>query len=182
MNPDSPRSFCGWRRCKAPPVVGSHRCARHLHGLKSVAQRPKREMLQAPMAPVQASNAKLLALCNQTAEAFGYPLSEVLYGSRQRSVVRARFACYYVLRERGLSYPEIGELLGLHHTTVMAGVRKVERELKRFPDGWSATALRSVLQDLRSDRAARVRQAIAELQTELGELELDMNEVGKAAE
>jgi chromosomal replication initiation ATPase DnaA len=147
-----------------------------------VKSRPRRDPLAATLPPAELSNAKLQAFCTCVADAFGYSLSDVLYGSRQAGIVRARLGCYYALRQRGLSLTEIGELLGVHHTTVLTGVRKVERELKRFPDGWSATALRKVVEELRFDRAARVRQAIAELQAELGALELDMNEVGKAAE
>jgi hypothetical protein len=175
MTPDLPK-LCGWRRCASPIPPGHIRCLKHEGPLTSAGHRKKLEPFKpAPARPsAQLSNAKLQALCTRVADAFGYTLSDVMFGSRQKHIVRARFACYYALRQRGLSFPEIGELLGAHHTSVLSGVRKVERDLKRFPDGETALALRGVLEDGRAARAEQVRRAIAELQTELGALEIGL--------
>lgn len=46
---------------------------------------------------------------------------------RDAKLVRARQACMYVLKKEGLTYSEIGNLLGgRDHTTVMHGVTKIE--------------------------------------------------------
>jgi chromosomal replication initiation ATPase DnaA len=52
------------------------------------------------------------------------PECALLGRCRTMSVGRARNALYAALRAAGLSYPEIGALLGRDHTTVMHGVRK----------------------------------------------------------
>lgn len=176
--------LCGWRRCASPVPSGHFRCEKHEGPLTRAGHRKEREPFKPAIArpSAQLSNAKLQALCSRVSDAFGYTLSDVMFGSRQRHIVCARFACYYALRQRGLSFPEIGELLGVHHTTVLSGVRKVERDLKRFPDGETALALRAVLEDGRTARAEQVRRAIAELQTELGVLECELDAGRMAAE
>ena len=70
-----------------------------------------------------------------TAGAFGVTFEMVLGRSRTFTVCRARDAVMTKLREQGLSYPEIGTLLGRDHTTVMAGVRRFEERAKKpIPD------------------------------------------------
>ena len=52
------------------------------------------------------------------------PLALVLSPLRYRSIATARHAVMRRLRERGLSYPEIGWLMGRDHTTVLAACRE----------------------------------------------------------
>lgn len=55
---------------------------------------------------------------------------------RQQELVKPRQILMYLMKyEVGLTYPTIGrELGGRDHTTVMHGVDKIEKELKRSPD------------------------------------------------
>lgn len=64
----------------------------------------------------------------------GLLLSEVWehYPSRPpQAIAEARHECWYLLRERGWSYPRIGALGGQDHSTVMAGVREHEKRIRR---------------------------------------------------
>jgi chromosomal replication initiation ATPase DnaA len=54
--------------------------------------------------------------------------SEMLGRRRLAHVVRARHAAWRELRARGLSYPAIGELWGVDHTTVLAACTKAVAE------------------------------------------------------
>jgi chromosomal replication initiation ATPase DnaA len=86
--------------------------------------RPMRELL-ARLALLE----PLEALCLQ----HHVPLDWVLIGQRTQSVVRARETCCMHLRHLGLSYPEIGKLLGMDHASVMSAVKRVKR--RNPPDG-----------------------------------------------
>ena len=60
----------------------------------------------------------------------GIGVDAILGSSRARPVSEARKIVYAVLRERfALSYPEIGKWTGRDHTTVLAGVRNVDRDV-----------------------------------------------------
>jgi chromosomal replication initiation ATPase DnaA len=65
-------------------------------------------------------------------------LDWVLVGQRTQSVVRAREECCLFLRELEMSYYEIGRLLGMDHSSVMASVRRAKK--KRKTDGNPAPA------------------------------------------
>lgn len=67
----------------------------------------------------------LLRLVDETVRPFFVTREDALGRSRTLSVARARKAVYVALREKGLSYTEIGRLVGRDHTTVVAGVRSV---------------------------------------------------------
>lgn len=66
----------------------------------------------------------LLELVDERAKAHHVTRTDVLGRSRTKSVAAARQAVYRGLRERGLSYPEIGRLLDRDHTTVMHACRE----------------------------------------------------------
>ncbi len=71
------------------------------------------------------------------AQAYGVTSTDVLGRGRTKAVVRARTALMRSLRERGLSYPEIGHLLDRDHATVMyacgVGARAKTRPLLPVP-------------------------------------------------
>lgn len=56
----------------------------------------------------------------------GVSVGHLLHGGRCPALVRPRQMLMWVLRQDGASYPVIGRAMGLDHTTVMSGVRKVE--------------------------------------------------------
>lgn len=50
---------------------------------------------------------------------------------RSQEVVRARNLAWWLLRRTGLSYSQIGRAFKMHHTSVLHGVRELERQMKR---------------------------------------------------
>jgi chromosomal replication initiation ATPase DnaA len=71
------------------------------------------------------------AVAERTAGEFGVTLEEVLAGeSRSRSVARARHRLWCLIRHTlDLSYPEMERVFEADHTTILAAVKKREREL-----------------------------------------------------
>jgi chromosomal replication initiation ATPase DnaA len=59
-------------------------------------------------------------------EHFGITPEKALDGSRDRTCVNARHVAMWLMRDAGRSYPEIGKEIGMDHTSVMSGVRRVE--------------------------------------------------------
>lgn len=66
----------------------------------------------------------LLGLVDHVAEAHHVTRGDVLGRGRTKRVAQARHAVMRALRDMGMSYPEIGRLLGRDHTTVLAALRK----------------------------------------------------------
>jgi hypothetical protein len=65
----------------------------------------------------------------------GYGYSEIIGGSRERSLSHIRWAIMIALRKRGLSTPLIGRLLGgRDHTTVMHGLQRGAELVETDPD------------------------------------------------
>lgn len=62
----------------------------------------------------------------RAAELYGIAPAEVISGSRRPHVVKARQGAAWLLRSKGLSLPQIGFLLGCHHTTVLHACRKID--------------------------------------------------------
>lgn len=61
----------------------------------------------------------------------GVTLADILSRSRMKSIVRARHACFWMIREGyGKSSTEVGKLFGVDHTTVLDGIRSHERRLE----------------------------------------------------
>jgi chromosomal replication initiation ATPase DnaA len=68
--------------------------------------------------------AHILASC---ADWYGVSVKALVSPSRRRGPTAARMVAAWVLRTTlGLSYPEIGRLIGKDHSTVMYAVKKVE--------------------------------------------------------
>jgi len=66
---------------------------------------------------------RVIAYAREEAERYGWTLELVL--GRGRAPSDARQAVMRRLRADGFSYPEIGMMMGRHHTTVMHACRKV---------------------------------------------------------
>jgi chromosomal replication initiation ATPase DnaA len=68
-------------------------------------------------------------LClRRIARKHGVKPEAVLGRGRHRHTAMARHEFFLMLRDTlDMSYPEIGKLLGVDHTTVMAGVKKGQR-------------------------------------------------------
>jgi hypothetical protein len=67
-------------------------------------------------------------------EALEVTPQQLLYGGRCKSLANARHIAMWVCREAtGASYPEIGKALGgMDHTSVMHGVRRVDKAPRLF--------------------------------------------------
>lgn len=72
--------------------------------------------------------ARIAILLARVYEKFGVTLDELRSGDRHKNIAHARLVAYWLLRQRGLSFPEIGRVLNRDHTSVMYGVRKVDSE------------------------------------------------------
>jgi chromosomal replication initiation ATPase DnaA len=65
---------------------------------------------------------------------FGVSPSQLLSKDRHKSIARARHVAAWLMRQTGLSFPEIGRALGgRDHTTAMNSVRRVEACLSTDP-------------------------------------------------
>ncbi len=74
-------------------------------------------------------------LINAVAAEFGTTADRLLKRDRHHSAVLARNIAVYWLRRVGqLSYPEVGRVIGRHHTSVMHSVREVEWWIRKDPD------------------------------------------------
>ena len=71
------------------------------------------------------------AILETAATGFGFPVEQMIGGSRRRPLVEARQIAMYVTRGMtDLSFPEIGRVYGNRdHTTVMHAVRKIESRM-----------------------------------------------------
>lgn len=71
------------------------------------------------------------AVCNY----YNIKPTQLKGSKRDASLVRARHICMYILKEQGLTFVEIGNLLGgRDHTTVMHGVEKIEFSIQNNED------------------------------------------------
>lgn len=66
----------------------------------------------------------------------GLPRQEVVYGAKTIPLSRARWFIWRLLRERGYSYSKIGNMFGMHHTTIIHGVNALQKEMPNYD--WAA--------------------------------------------
>lgn len=71
--------------------------------------------------------------------------------SRLWEYVRVRWLAWWVAEQYGYSLPRIGRYFGLHHTTVLSGLRKIHEELVA---GEFLGESRRVMKELQQKRAA----------------------------
>lgn len=83
-----------------------------------------------------------LSIFSKVARHYGLDLADMKSYSRDEHIANARNVAFYLVRRRlGMSYPEIGAVIGRHHTTIMSGVLRVEQALARWPGGAVAVAV-----------------------------------------
>lgn len=70
-------------------------------------------------------------IVNHCAELFDVSADDIMSRRRIRPITQARFALYAALRQRGWSYPRIGNFMGRDHSSVLVGVRKAEWLMER---------------------------------------------------
>jgi chromosomal replication initiator protein len=79
--------------------------------------------------PVAPSAMALAAVARR----FGVTFAELTSKDRHRRLADARHVAAWVLRQYGLSYPEIGRVLCRDHTTAMHSVRLIEGQRATIP-------------------------------------------------
>jgi chromosomal replication initiation ATPase DnaA len=83
----------------------------------------------------------LAELVEETAAAFRVSSAEVLSRDRHSTIADARHVVAWRIRKQwGWSFPHIGKVLALDHTTIMSAVRKIDREIANG-SGLGAAAL-----------------------------------------
>lgn len=75
------------------------------------------------------SPSKMEAEATRIANAYGYTMEQIRGDARDAAISKCRRHIFYELRQRGLPFSQIGKICKKDHTSVMAGVRKVEAEL-----------------------------------------------------
>jgi chromosomal replication initiation ATPase DnaA len=79
------------------------------------------------------SSDRYVGLIQRAASEYGVTADDVTGSSRFPMVVRARFVAAYVLRHHyRLSFPEIARVLAKDHSSVMRGIKAVERRMGEF--------------------------------------------------
>jgi chromosomal replication initiation ATPase DnaA len=55
--------------------------------------------------------------------------AEAIKSKRHAHIVTVRYEIFYALRGTGMSLPQIGDLCGRHHTTILHGIKRQEERL-----------------------------------------------------
>ncbi len=70
---------------------------------------------------------KTQELIRTVGETMKFPQFKHIFSSYERKYVLPKFVCYYVLYERGLSYPQIGLKFKRDHTSIMSAIKKAKQ-------------------------------------------------------
>ena len=73
---------------------------------------------------------RVTSLVKFIAKKLSIPSERVFSKSRAAQFVQARNLLYLVLRQEGCSFPEIGELTGKHHTTIIYGINSIREQME----------------------------------------------------
>lgn len=71
-------------------------------------------------------DSKTQELIRTVGETMKFPQFKHIFSSYERKYVLPKFVCYYVLYERGLSYPQIGLRFKRDHTSIMSAIKKAK--------------------------------------------------------
>lgn len=74
------------------------------------------------------------AIIQRASELFSVHPRDLISSYRFNFIVRARFAMYLALRQRGWSYCKIGRLMKRNHSSVIHGVQRAEYMVEKDPD------------------------------------------------
>ena len=69
---------------------------------------------------------KTQELIRTVGETMKFPQYKRIFSSYERKYVLPKFVCYYVLYERGLSFPQIGRKFKRNHTSIMHAIDKAK--------------------------------------------------------
>ncbi len=65
------------------------------------------------------------------ADLYGTTIEDIRSGDKSKSITNARMVACWMLREIGLSFPEIGQSVGCHHTTAMHACKVIAADPAR---------------------------------------------------
>jgi len=65
-------------------------------------------------------------IVGRVAKVAGVKVEELMRAGRTQRIAHARFCCYYMAYDLGMSYKEIGRFFGCDHTSVIHGVRSIQ--------------------------------------------------------
>jgi chromosomal replication initiator protein len=89
-------------------------------------------------------------IVEETAKFYGLDSKSLLGNSRKANIVKARQVSMFIVRSMtNMSLPEMGKFYGMHHTTVMHSVEKIENALK------SDKGLSDIIKDIKANINAR---------------------------
>lgn len=89
-------------------------------------------------------------IVEETSKYYGIEKKAIMSTSRKADIVTARQVSMYIVRSlTNLSLPEMGKFYGMHHTTVMHSIDKIEKALK------SDKALGEVIRDIKANINSR---------------------------
>ena len=74
-------------------------------------------------------------LVRAAADLYGVTVDDILGTARDRSTSRARMMSCWLLRQTGLSFPDIGSALSCDHTTAHHACRAIEKDPARLALG-----------------------------------------------
>lgn len=69
---------------------------------------------------------KTQELIRTVGETMQFPQYKQIFSCYEKKYVLPKFVCYYVLYERGLSYPQIGAKFKRNHATIMSAIAKAK--------------------------------------------------------
>lgn len=72
-------------------------------------------------------DSKTQELIRTVGETMKFPQFKHIFSSYERKYVLPKFVCYYVLYERGLSFPQIGLRFKRDHTSIMSAIKKAKQ-------------------------------------------------------
>lgn len=65
----------------------------------------------------------------EASDRFDIPPQDILSSNTSKSVSSARNYAYLRMWSEGMSLPEIGRMMGRHHTTILSGARKAAAQM-----------------------------------------------------
>ena len=121
------------RECETPTNKRIY-CEEHRHLYAESTKNERKSLALPPYRDVPMEWAAALVV--KIAEEEGVPVLDVVGRSRKVKASRARHRAMYVMREEWrMPLKLIGRYLGRHHSTVIAGCRKVAKRMRATTDG-----------------------------------------------
>jgi hypothetical protein len=90
-------------------------------------------LLPLPPQPCDSVGRRVAHVLTAVAAEYDVDSADLTGGDHKRATTTARHAAMYLLRDFGMSFPEIGRIFGRDHTTVMAACRRTAAKVDLDP-------------------------------------------------